>query len=479
MDVAEICRQRAERILLSRRPELDIPAFLRDNVTGEPVKMARLHLEWHRHIDANRLSLIVAPRDHGKSEQIAIGRLLCEIGKNPNIRIKLFSGKNELARKRVLAIRGYIEESPEYRERYPGVRISRSRMGTSSASITVERTINSKEPTLEAYGITAAATGDRADLIVCDDVCTFENTIGKPASRELVKEKFFNDVMNLLEPGGRLIYISTLWHVDDLTHELMRGREENGFALLFQAIPEDLTPLWEEKWPRKALMARRAANPQAFDRGFRNIPLSDEDALFPRDVISAAIRLGKPEEHVTDAFKRYVGVDLAIGRGESNDYTVIFVLATDGETGEKIPLEIIRRRMTSPETARALIDACRRHQPQLVFVENNAYQQSLIQWIRESEDVRIPVEGFMTGKQKFDEFIGLPSMAAEFANSGWTIYTHQNPLAAGGGACTCGFCIFCDELASFPIGKHDDTIMAAWFAREAARKDQRGGFEIW
>ena len=182
---------------------------------------------------------------------------------------------------------------------------------------------------------------------------------------------------------------------------------------------------------------------------------------------------------MTHSHKRYIGVDLAIGRRDSSDYTVIFVIAVDPLTGVKIPVEITRRRMTSPETAKALINASRRHQPHLIYVENNAYQQSLIQWIRESGDAPIPVEGFMTGKQKFDEFIGLPSMAAEFANHGWEIYMHQNPLAEGGESCTCSFCNFIDELVNFPISKHDDTIMAAWFAREAARKDKRGGFEIW
>jgi len=457
----------------------NIPKFLRDNVTGRLVEMAGIHKAWQKHIDENKLSLIIAPRDHGKSEQIAIGRILCEIGKNTDIRIKLFSGKNDLARKRVFAIKRYMEDSSEYREAYPNVKICSTNSKSASEALTVERRILSKEPTLESYGIMSAATGDRADLIVCDDVCTFENTLGKSGYRAIVKEKFYNDIMNMLEPDGRLIYICTLWHIDDLSHELMRNRDNNGFALLFQAIPADLTPLWIEKWPREALIKRRSANHRAFDRGFRNIPMSDEDALFPRDLISGCIHPGNPHEHVTDKFRRYIGVDLAISRSDASDYTVIFIIAVDPESGVKIPLEIIRRKMTSPETARTLIDAGKRHQPHLIYVEINAYQDSLIQWIRESGNIALPIEGFLTGKQKFDEFIGLPSMSVEFANKGWAIYNHQNPLAEGSESCSCAFCTFIDELVNFPIAKHDDTIMAAWFAREAARKDQRGGFEIW
>jgi phage terminase large subunit-like protein len=529
VDIKKLIKDKASSSFNSRRPELAIPYFLKDNSTGKLVKMAFIHCKWHSHITKNKFSLIIAPRDHGKSEQIAIGRVLFEIGNNPNIRIKLFSGKNELAKKRLKAVINYISKSDDYSAIYPEIKILSKNTASSSGAMTVDRAVNSKEPTLEAYGISASVTGDRADLIICDDICTFENTIAKPKAREIVKEKFYNDIMNLLEPEGRLIYISTLWHKDDLSHDLMRNREDNGFALLFQAIPDDLTPLWKEKWTREALLKRRATNPRAFDRGFRNIALTDDEALFPRDVISRCIYIGKPQEHVDQKFQRFVGVDLAIGKGRSNDYTVIFVIAVNPETGVKIPLEIIRRRMTSPETADVLIDICKRHQPHLVYVENNAYQDSLLQWIRESSNIStnfnvgtgrdlstlndsasvrangdlpipnnsmtnnsknytlkshnrmipIPVEGFMTGKQKFDEFIGLPSMAAEFANKGWAIFMHRNPLSESGTACQCSYCVFIDELANFPIGKHDDTIMAAWFAREAARKVQRGGFELW
>ena len=473
-----ILQEKAKMVLDRSDAVRAIPKFMKTH-KGVDFKMAPIHKSWHSHIDANKFSLIIAPRDHGKSEQIAIGRILVEMGNNPDIRIKMFSGKAELAKKRVSSIKRYISNDINYRKLYPKIKRDPDGMWTYHA-IKIKGDNISKEPTLEAYGVTGTATGDRADLIVCDDICTFENTIQKPASREMVKDKFYNDIMNLLEPDGRLVYISTLWHNDDLSSELIENLDTNGFSLLFQSYDESLSELlWEWKWTRHALEERRAANIVAFDRGFRNIPISDEDALFKRYMVNQCIYLDDPMTHVKDNWCRYIGVDLAIGRKESNDYTVIFVIAIDPDKGTKIPIEITRRRMTSPETARVLIDASKRHKPNLIYVENNAYQDSLIQWIQESGETELPIEGFHTGKQKFDEFIGLPSMAAEFANHGWRIYNHQSPVENGSVSCKCSFCVFIDELINFPIGKHDDTIMAAWFAREAARKDSRGGFDVW
>jgi hypothetical protein len=35
--------------------------------------------------------------------------------------------------------------------------------------------------------------------------------------------------------------------------------------------------------------------------------------------------------------------------------------------------------------------------------------------------------------------------------------------------CECGFCIWKKEMGAHPVGEAADTVMASWFAREAAR----------
>ena len=206
------------------------------------------------------------------------------------------------------------------------------------------------------------------------------------------------------------------------------------------------------------------------------------DNMFSRDIVQRCLiktnQQFKIENVIKDNFKRYIGVNLAIGCKEANDYTVIFVIAVNPETGVKIPIEIRRGIWNMEQSARYLIDASKRHNPRLIFVENNVYRNSLLQWVNELGEKSLPIEGFMTGKQNIDKFIGFSSMAVEFANNGWVIYNHQNPFMEESEFCKCSFCTFINELVNFPMVKHDDTIMAAWFAREACKKDIKVTFGI-
>lgn len=49
------------------------------------------HLEWLRLTELHRYLLILAAREHSKTQLAAIGQSLYEIGANPNIRIALIS----------------------------------------------------------------------------------------------------------------------------------------------------------------------------------------------------------------------------------------------------------------------------------------------------------------------------------------------------------------------------------------------------
>jgi hypothetical protein len=76
----------------------------------------------------------------------------------------------------------------------------------------------------------------------------------------------------------------------------------------------------------------------------------------------------------------------------------------------------------------------------------------------------MPVVGHTTGKQKADETIGLPGLAAKMSNGAWII-----PSAEEHGAdCVCAWCAWMNEMMLYPGGATTDTIMAMWFADSAA-----------
>ncbi len=304
--------------------------------------------------------------------------------------------------------------------------------------------------------------------------CSHRNTIKVPKLRGAVKEAF-NDVwMNLLGPDGRAVYIATLLHKDDLTHELMRNDK---WKKLMFAVGDNYESPWPEKWPPDKLREReKLIKKKAFDRNFRNKALSDEDILFKADMLESSKVYGISNKHeMFKKMQKFVGVDLAIS--DTGHYTVLFEIGV--ENNIRYPLRIIRGHYSSPETAKLIKTLNEIDKPIAFCVENNGYQKSLIQWLK-AVGVNAPVISYTTGLNKVDLNLGLPSVALEFESDLWKIPMGEEPHEEG---CDCLLCVWLSEMEDYPIGKYDDTVMATLFAREAFRQSTgdtaSSGYELW
>ncbi|MBI3320005.1 MAG: hypothetical protein HYZ89_05410 [Candidatus Omnitrophica bacterium] len=217
-------------------------------------------------------------------------------------------------------------------------------------------------------------------------------------------------------------------------------------------------PLWETKWPQEALTSkRRAIGERAFNRGFRQMALSDEERTF-RSFDRCLIQGAKPSELAGPDAPRFMGVD------PFGQHVVIFVLALKKEPiPKRVPVAIYRGSWGPAETVRHILEAYRQHLPQGVKVENVAAQEAIVQWCKEKGEV-IPIEGFMTGKQKADPEIGLPSLEVEFENGSWEIGYEEHEYG-----CPCAWCVWIAEMRGHPLHPTQDAVMACWFAREASR----------
>lgn len=467
---------------------------------GEIHVLIQAHIDWcwERGLGAG----IVAPWGHGKTEQVVIARASKEIGDNQDIRLKIVCNTDGNAAKRVASLRRYIESDPDYNRIYPSVKPKRvpgrGMEKWSDHELLVDRRSPGKDSTVEAWGIFAGGVGTRCDLLIIDDPADLKNSVQEPASRAKVGEAIRSTWIPRLEPDGRIIYIATVWHEADATAEMMT---QPGFAFLWIAVSEDYScleakainadashplfrwynggrvaesgkmvqmPLWEDVWDKKALIDRRKKiGEREFDRGYRQIPYSTEDTLF-KHFQNCIIR---QNPFAPDDWFRYMGVDLS---GDSREGTAIFVLAHSPE-GVFYPLEVQYGAWGSVDIAQRIFEMFLRHRPRIILVENNALQDMLVTWLREAsyklpgseQMLSIPVRGFHTGKQKFDPFIGLPSLDIDFENRRWVI-----PHPPGHSFdCQCGMCRWIRSMKLFPLSAETDTVMASWFAREAALQD--------
>src|SRR5207244_2571560 len=97
-------------------------------------------------------------------------------------------------------------------------------------------------PSVTEFGVGAASTGTRADLLICDDIVDVKS-IRSHAERERVKAFYRENLVNLLEPHGRLWNVFTPWHRGDLNAEL---KTNPTYALFRRPVGENLEPVWPE-----------------------------------------------------------------------------------------------------------------------------------------------------------------------------------------------------------------------------------------
>jgi hypothetical protein len=227
-------------------------------------------------------------------------------------------------------------------------------------------------------------------------------------------------------------------------------------------------PLWDRKGFHKAGLKKKCdeLTLRQFDKGFRQKPVSDTERMFPS--FNDCIKYGIDSNQVIPQKDRVFvvsGVDLSSVKRRGN---AIFTLGVRNDY-KRVPLDIRIGAWTSPEVAYQLAEVNFAYKPNIIIVENNGYQQSIIQWIQASPkkyDFWTKVVSYNTGKQKWSDEMGLPSLESEFSVGSWIIPIKERHLPD----CVCAWCLWINEMRSYTrLYGESDILMAAWFCREAIR----------
>lgn len=490
-----------------RTPDAFIEYAFQDK-NGIPLRQSPMHKRWqsiiyHKDIfpDGLKRSLIIAPRDHGKTSQIPVGRVLWEIGTNPNLRIKIVCQSDSKAMERLFEIIDNMERNPRVSEVFPGLKPA-ARGDWTKHKIVVNRTIFSKDASIEALGVLSTATGGRADLLVADDIVDRRNAIQFPQLRETIKHSWKSDWTNLLEPDGRLVYICTLWHKADNSHELM---DNPAYGVLLYAINDDLEAMncsftgpriegerkreeWEgalmDMWGKENLAARlEEIGTTEFNRGFRNIALSGEIAVVRDEWVTYYNPAKIPLELVI-----YQGYDLAISKKTHADYFSCVTIGVDLETWTIYVLDAWHSRLSFIQQGEAIINEYFIHKPESQIIETTAYQESLpqyldslagtpldetteVHWVKtESENTttlefleeevksgRIPLLPIERVKPRFDKMSRLKRVTP-YMERGKILFSPKMKPQDNLNLRERGDLV--SELLNFPLGRHDDILDA-------------------
>lgn len=202
---------------------------------GHPLVLSTIHRQWLAHLEycweRDLKAIIISPFGHGKSSTLAVPLIAYELGQRPTSRIKVVTNDDAGARKRVAACKAILEQ-PTYQILYPTVRPGQK---WTDHELYITRPGHAIDPSVHARGVLTTGLGGRADLMVFDDVVDQKNSMDAVQRRRIL-QLIESTWLSRLEPDGRVLYISNLWHLDDATHHLM---QRQGWCTLKQPIADD------------------------------------------------------------------------------------------------------------------------------------------------------------------------------------------------------------------------------------------------
>ena len=428
-----------------------------DDQIGEPLVVQWYQDEWSAAMDNEKRLLVIAPRYHGKTS-IIVARAVWELGRNPNLRIKIVCSSDGKAMDRLFEVKQLIEDNDRVRKVFPNL-VPADEGSWTKHKLIVRRTALSRDASIEALGITSTATGGRADLLIADDVVDRRNALTMPALREQIKQAWKSDWTQLLDPESRIWYIYTLWHKDDLSHELI---ENEAYAVVSYSVDENFGSLWPAKWSEAALRERFVEIQSIeFNRAFRNI--AQDESITP---VKQHWLQFKPvsEFPPIEQLHFLTSYDTAKGLKESNDFTAEVVIAVHRESKSIYVVDASHDRQTLAQQASWVFNSYTRYNPFKIRIEDVGLA-GLYSWVVEQyPDLEGITDPVVPGSNKYQRLVDV----TPYLERGQVVFaSHLNPH---GSDYIPGRGNLIGELTDFPIGKHDDMVDAFSQALDGARR---------
>ncbi|MBB4285125.1 phage terminase large subunit [Roseospira goensis] len=269
-------------------PGLSFPEFvwIWNHVQGRTTPDHHLRMaRWleRQSADQVRGGLLMAFRGAGKSSVVG---LFCAwlLARAPQTRVLVLAAEHALATRMVRNVKRILERHPATRGLKP-----RQPEQWAADQFTVERPLDSRDPSMVARGLTGNITGARADVIVCDDV-EVPNTSDTVVKRAHLRARL-GELDYVLTPDGMQLYVGTphAWHSIYAAEARPEAGEAvpflDGFARLEIPLLDDAgRSAWPQRFtPARIAALRRRQGPNAFASQMQLQPVNIADSRLDPD----------------------------------------------------------------------------------------------------------------------------------------------------------------------------------------------------
>lgn len=434
--------------------------------------------DWYENVGKYLKDILLAPRDHGKTTSIP--RVIAEHDTlyNQGFNILLLSKTYKQANKTLDVIEADLKNNPRIRQDF-NAELQDLRRKDNQLFYNLGDKVR-RDATIEATGILSDVTGGHFNKIIMDDIFDDVNTCTK-SGREKVMKTINGTILPLLEPGCNLLGIGTRKHPEDGYQEMINNPawhvveqkailqwpknyeyiKDKAGVIVDVDVSGDYKVLWPNKWGIKELLLQLAAmGTVIFNREYQNDAAGMMGKVFKPEWLGYYAIL---EENQNDIIKGcppletmeiYQGVDLAIKKGEKNDF---FCCETIGVTHNPFKIWILdwhHDQLSFPEQVKVYdklfygpltpIWNGLKWNVLRVGIESNAYQIALAQQLL--DEANYPIEEIISIKNKETR---IRAGSVDYENDLVMVPADHPKYPA-----------FLNEYASFDEGEHDDILDA-------------------
>jgi predicted phage terminase large subunit-like protein len=393
-----------------------------------------------------RKSRVLAPREHLKTTSVLAYLLKRIFLRTYPLEINYYHLNEKMAAEKLRKLRRIIEINPLF---------SQFLQLDQAKSIREDQIILADGTIIQPLSWEMGVVGKHPHIIVLDDVIDRKVIYSDEANQKSI-DKFYTDIYPMIssdDPEKQIIIIGTAQRQDDLYHKLPADFHCQTYkAISNEEKKEVLAP---DLFSFQQLTKIRSDISQTQGERFwlkeyQNIPMSAQGLIFkPEDIRYYTT----PPKNLM----KFQGWDLAVGKDiEKGDWTVCVTIGVDNSNKDKVKvyiLDIYRARISFGERLKMIGKKFNEFKPQLVGIEEVAFQYDTIQALKES--TLMPIHGVKALTNKIQSF--QTELAPYFEND--QIYVKEEHTD------------FIKELLAIPAGEYDDQADALKIAIKTALQE--------
>jgi hypothetical protein len=387
-------------------------------------------IDAYENTQPGNLTLILWPPEHGKTT-LAEDYFCYKLATNPEFRITVGSEGQDMSRKVLGRIRTRMEPQgpfPRYVAKF-GPFVPQNQSGRKTAQtwgadyfdVYKKQRHDERDYSMVALGWRSKIAGTRTDHLHVDDI---QSRVSLNLTDQMF-EVFRQDWLTRPGENGRTTINGTRVGEDDFYERVMTEIDSDILKVIkFPAIiinqdTKEPEPLWPEMFTMEKLdRIRRKVGEDAWSRNYMQEPSSSLSATFTEEAIQKCLNPLRSVNHEPpENCSIYIGLDPALG---SNNCVVA---ATPHEGKLKILFIREDTGLTRNEQILGVVEdavlQCMRNGASVsdVVIEAMVFQKGLSRDERLIEMTKrygFRVREHLTGVNKYDETIGVPSMALSF-----------------------------------------------------------------